>query len=124
MAGDESAATSKRPTWVKVLMVVGGLWVAGLAFQAIDISQDGPLVASLEKRYVDFIREEVPGSASKSDAEIIAGGERICRELKGKTQDEILGLAVILGVDQDEFAAALVGSVRTFCPQYRHLLET
>ena len=78
---------------------------------------------SAEDSYVRFIRDRVPGSAGKSDAEIVAGGKAICAELEGKTVDELGQMAVLLGLDMQEFADSLVGSINTFCPEYDHLLD-
>ena len=123
-----NAGAPKWPTWKKWAVAIGLLWVAGIVMQALGIVDEGDsgsrvISEDTEDRYVEYIRDHIAGTATKSDAEIVRAGKGLCAALAGKSKEEVLRLAATLGYNVDEFAAALVGSVRSFCPEYEYLIE-
>lgn len=80
--------------------------------------------SSVEDRYIDFIREEIPGASDRTDAQLISGGKGLCRQLdNGVTMDQLAIAASLKGFDIQELGFTTVAAVNSFCPQHRDLLD-
>lgn len=116
----------RRSPTVKIVLVVLILIVLTrvCASDTDQATAPAPAPVSTEERFVSFIRDNIPGAASKSDDELIRGGYRLCEQYdRGMTTDQIAVAGAIQGLNLEELGVATVAAVRSFCPRHIDQIE-
>jgi hypothetical protein len=113
--------TRKRVLWAAgIALLLLGVYLERRDFSGIDVSESvSSPVQSTDERYVNFVREYVPGASARSDTELINGGKQLCTQLdEGMTIDQMAVAGSLWGMNLKELGYALSAAMNSYCPEH------